>query len=431
MNLFGPRLILLLMSAMLLVLSACSPNTPDAVFHRALRSYQERDPIAASLYFEDFIKKFPDDERIQTAYQLLAQCYLNMRDYSHARAVFQEMKETFPDYDTQVISTFQIGNTYFSEGFFDEAVKAYSEIAGATDPTLQVQAYNQIAKVYAAQTHKASAEEYFDKIYQIADTNITDPTQSLEFKLLSLYGKAEINSASEEFDTSRSLYQKALEVVNNATGISGIELDRENALINWAHTWAFAGDFISAATTYDQLYNSPYITEQTKPRLIIWKLQSLDRLFIEDENDKYTPEEIALLVDENNRLIANFPDTEYSTNAKLTIANLVRNSTPELSQQYYKEVIETYDKTIADPPSDQKKIETMINKVRALILFEKYDEAKQEIQLIRQTYKDVPRVIQQVSGMLQFIEQKEKEKLEAAAKPDPSTVTDESSNPEP
>jgi pentatricopeptide repeat protein len=419
---FSSYVFVSLLAGILLALNACGPATPDSVFNRALRSFQEQDPIAASLHFEDFIKKFPDDERVPTSYQLLAECYLRMRNFSHARNVYQEMQDKFADdYQTKIFTTFRIGDTYYSEGFFDEAEKKYKEIASATEPVVQLQAYDRIARLYASQTKKSAAEEYFDKVFQVADEKIEDPTQALEFKLGALYGKAEINQASEEFETARAIYNRVFDVVSNASGVSHLENEKEKAKIQWAHTWVYAGDFISAATTYDQLYDSKLFSEASKPRLIIWKLQSLDRLFREDEKDTYSPEEIALLVSENTRLMKDFPNTDYATNAKLTIANLIHDTTPSVSDQYFKDVIETYEKTIADPPSEEKKIQTMFAKAQAFMMFSKYEEAKQIVQSIKEAYSNIPAVQQETNRMLSFIQQQEAKEKSESTEAKPST----------
>ncbi len=397
-------------------LACCGSNTPDAVFNRGVRAYQEADPIGASLYFEDFIKKFPDDENITAAYEMLARCYYELRDFANARKVFQEMKEKFTEPNIQMLADFEIGSTYFYEGFFDKSIAHFQEIAGATtNPHIQVRAFSYLASIYAKQTHTATAEEFFDRIFQIADSEVTDPTAALEYKLMALSGKAEVLKASGEFEKAREIYQKEMDVVNSATGIVGLEADRQNALINWAHTWASAGDYISSATIYDQLQTNPAITEEVKPQLIIWKIKSLENLFKKEDNSPYTAEELNVLVLENQRLIKDYSDTDYGIQARLAIAMLIRESTPEESEEYFNEAVDMLEKAIREPSSPERPLLALFQLADAYIRYDKFAQAKQTIERIRQNYSHVPNAMQRAMGMLQYIERTEQDRAKKAA----------------
>jgi tetratricopeptide (TPR) repeat protein len=138
------------------------------------------------------------------------------------RAVFEEMKEKFPDPNTQITCDFQIGNAYFNEGYFDKAIGKFNEIVDATtNPRIQVQALGSLAGVYARQTQAATAHAYYDRIYQIAQNEIADPTESLDIELMALSGKANVMKASAEFEQARAIYKQTLDLVANATEISG------------------------------------------------------------------------------------------------------------------------------------------------------------------------------------------------------------------
>lgn len=406
-------------------IAGCGSNSPDAVFHRGLRALQEADPIGASLNFEDFIKKFPDDERVLYAYNYLARCYFELKDFANMRAVFEEMKTKFPDSNNQITCDFQIGNTYFNEGFFDKAATKYSEIADATtNPHIQVQAFRNLAVVYARQTQAATAQTYFDRVYQIGDTQISDVTESLDIKMMALAGKADVMKASAEFEQARDIYKKALDLVANATGIIGIESEREKAVLNWVGTWKEAGDYITSVTMYDKLQNNPYIQKESKPWLIIHKIDDLQLLFQQDhlaarnpqdatkenqEPEKYTPEETALLVSENQRLITDFPDTDFAINARISIAQLIRDTTPEEAKTRFNEAIEMYEKYITNPPDPQRPLIALFQIADANIRFGKNQDAIQAIERILQSYSKVPEARQRAVAMLQYIDRSAKE----------------------
>ncbi|MBN2329817.1 MAG: tetratricopeptide repeat protein [Candidatus Omnitrophica bacterium] len=415
-------------------LSNCGSNSPDAVFHNGVLAYQDSDPIGASLYFEDFIKKFPDDERVLTAYQALARCYFDMKDFANMRAVFEEMKEKFPDPNTQITCDFQIGGSYFNEGFYDKAVVKFSEIADATtNPRIRVQALGNLAGVYAKQTQSATAQSYYDQMYKIGESEVEDATEALDIKLMALSGKANVLKASSEFNSARNIYKQTLDLVADATGITGIDNDREEAVLNWVNTWKEAGDYITSVTMYDRIQNHPYIQDKTKPWLIIHKIDDMQMLFREKhleeksaqnaDNDEasqenpqplgFTPQEIAVLVSENQRLIKDFPETDFAVNARVSIAQLVKESTPAEADDYFNEAIEMYEKYITNPPDPQRPLVALFQIADAYIRFDKLADAKQTLERIRQSYSQVPQAMQRVAGMLQFIDSLERERAKA------------------
>lgn len=422
MNQFRSHFALFCLALFTLTLASCSQNSPDAVFNRGLRAYDEGDYLAASIHFEDFVKRFPEDERALLAYVQLARSYLEIRDFASARDVFQKMKEQFPQENVKISSDFQIAETYAQEGFFDQAAQSYQQILSATDnPVIQSQAYTGLGRVYAREMKTEPAIETFDHLYQLADTRIEDPTASLNVKLQALASKAQIYQASEFFDLARDTHMKALDELNNATGIAGLEPVKQKAIIDWAHTWAYAGDFISSATIYDQLHTNPHIQDEIKPQLIQWKVDSLMQLFHDEENDKLTPEETAVVVQELQRIVDGFPATENSLDAKMQIAQLVKDSTPELSEQYLADVVSSYEKFIQEPPSPERPIQAMFQIAQSYIMLEKFDKAKEAVNRILQTYSQNPQAMQMAEGMLNYIKREEIRREQAAANPVPAT----------
>lgn len=412
-------------------IAGCGSNSPDAIIQRGLRALQEQDPIGASLYFEDFIKKYPNDERALYAYNYLARCYFDMKDFANMRAVFEEMKGKYPDPNIQITCDFQIGNTYYNEGFFDKAVTKFNDIADATtNPRIRVQALRNLAMVYARQTQSASAQNYYDQVYQIGDTEISDASESLDVKLMALAGKADVMKASGEFEEARNIYRKTLDLVANATGIIGIEADREKAVLNWVGTWKEAGDYITSVTMYDKIQNHPYIQKDTKPWMVIHKIDDMQLLFQQEhlaarspqdatkaiqEPEKYTPEETALLVNENQRLIKDFPDTDFAISARVSIALLIRDTTPEEANTNFNEAIELYEKYVTNPPDPQRPLVALFQIADAYIRYDKLAEARQTLDRIKQSYSQVPDAMQRAGYMLQYIDKTEQERANAKA----------------
>lgn len=414
---------LFLMTSLIIAAAmGCSQNTPEAVFNRGVKHFQDKDFIAASIYFDDFITKFPDDERTMDAYGMLANSYMQMRDFGSARGVFQDLADKYAQADIIFNCSMQIGTTYAYEGNMPMAAAAFQSVIDATDSSdWRVNGYWRMADAYGMAKETDKANENFQKIVQIADTEIDDVTQAFGLKISAYQRAGQVYEASQQFEKARDEFSKCLDVAKSATGIEGVSEVCQSAVLNWAHTFAKANDFVSAATIYDHLQNNKYIQDSIKPQLIVWKIESLRRM-LGPEKD-YTPEEIAALVHEHQRLIDNFDNTDYGPSARVEIARLIQDSTPEKSEQYLSEAIDRFEKIIAEPPSVDRPVTAMFQIADAYIKLKHWDDAKKTLDRIKLTYSDVPQAMQGVQNLLQLIES---EKTKAA---NPETPAEDAENP--
>lgn len=396
---------MLLIPAALLFFVACAQNTPEAMFNRALEAYDSGDMVGASLYFDEFVTQHPDHEYTVQAYFMLADSYMNLRDFMSARRVYQEIQQRFSQEANLVTrASFEIGQTHIQEGNFEQAAAVYESVVEAvTEPQAIAGAYSQLADVYTRSQDNPKAREYMDKIYTLAEDEIENPTESLQLKMYSLNGKARIAMVSEEFEMARDLYMDSFDLIEEATGVSGLQEAKQNALLNWAHTYVRANDFVQAASTYEQLMENPNIQDEQKPQLIVWKIQSMERNFTED-ND-LSEEERAQLVEEHRRFIENYDETDYGINARVQIASLIKDATPEEAQELVETAVERLRQYIAEPPNQQRPMIAMFQIAQAYMAIQDWDQAEESLVQVQNTYGDIPRVNQQVEAMLQFIEE--------------------------
>lgn len=395
---------LLLLPALIIFAFACAQNTPEAVFHRGIEAYEQGDMVSASLFFDDFVTRFPDDERALGAYTMLARSYMNLRDTVSARRVYEEMSDRFPEPDVIAQCNFSIAHTYMEEGNFESAETIFRDVVeSATDPEIRMEALGGLAGVFHRQSKNDIAVTYMDQIYLIGEQEIEDPTMALRMKITALNGRAQISMASDEFEAARNAYERQLDLVKDATTIPGIEEFKQNAVLNWAHTFVAAGDYVAAASTYEQLLTNKYMREEIKPQLIVWKIQSLENIVWSDEDKEPTDEEIAMLVREHQRFIDEYDHTDYGINARVQIAALIKDSSPEESDRLLQEAVERYQRYIAEPPTAERALIAMLQIAQAYIAVEKWDEAEQAVNQIRSTYSDIPQALQQAHGMMEYI----------------------------
>lgn len=433
--------LLLILAAAAILLANCAQNTPEAKFSRGERAMSEGDIIGASLYFEEFIKEYSDHPLTMQVYNYLANCHIMLKDFGNARAVFEEVKAKYGANDARIALTceFQIGRTYMEEGNVKAAEEQYNSIiAAATDSTVQYNAHQQLALAYARQKRTEESAKQFDTMVQIANDAITDPTESFYLKLEALVGnaadrvpgKADIMKASGEFEKAREVYKSTLAVIDSVTGIYGIEQEKQNVTLGWAHTWAESGDYISAATTYDLLLNNPSIMDNVKPMLISYKIQSMERLLQSTGETVYSPESIAILVKENSRIVDGYPNTVDSRQAMIRIAQLVKDATPSMSQEYVDRVIAEFEKDISEPVSENGPPNAMFGIADTYISVGQYDKAKEAIARLQKAYSNIQEFQQPIQARLYYIQQLETQAKMPTPAPEINIAPDTPAEPE-
>lgn len=390
---------------LLLFVIACGQNTPEAVFSRGMQDFENGNFVTASIHFDDFVTQYPDHELALSAYDRLAQSHMNLRDFISARRVFEAIQERFPSNAVILQCSAGIGQTYMAEGNFDAATRSFESIVDAATETMTlVESYLSLAGIKSQQQLVDEAVAYVDKIHQYADEEINDPTETVNLKFLAYESTAEIYSASQMFDKARAQFAAALDLAENATGFIGAPDMKERSVVNWAHTWVMAQDYISAATTYDRLYNNTYVRDEMKPQVIVWKIQSLERLFQEDDGEWSDPEK-AVLVHEHSRFINDYDNTNYGINARIRIAGLVKDTTPEMANTMIDEAVKRLQQQVAEPLSVEAGLQAQISIFQAYMTIDKLDEAEQVAQQLKTTYSDVDQVVMMSNQMLQSVEQ--------------------------
>jgi tetratricopeptide (TPR) repeat protein len=109
-------------------------------------------------------------------------------------------------------------------------------------------------------------------------------------------------------------------------------------------------------------------------------------------------------------MIKDFPDTDFAINARVAIAQIIRDTTPVEAEQYFNEAIELYEKYLTNPPDPQRPLLALFQIADAHIRYDKLTEAKQTLERIKQSYSQVPQAMQRAAAMLQYIDRVEREK---------------------
>ena len=86
------------------------------------RAYMEKGEFEKAITeLERFMYFFPDDENIPLSHYLTGQCYLNLKKYSRARKVLEDLYKNHPGGKYGDRALFLIGESFYKEGMFHEA----------------------------------------------------------------------------------------------------------------------------------------------------------------------------------------------------------------------------------------------------------------------------------------------------------------------
>ncbi|MCB1154762.1 tetratricopeptide repeat protein, partial [bacterium] len=121
----------------------------------------------AIVYYDIMIDKYAQNP-IRVAHALNQKAYmlLGKKDIKPARALFQQVVDQFPDQDSAIIvAEIGVADTYRDEKKYDKAVELYEAFAKKwADFPQSVDAYDRIAKIYAADGKVDKALEVYDQI---------------------------------------------------------------------------------------------------------------------------------------------------------------------------------------------------------------------------------------------------------------------------
>jgi TolA-binding protein len=100
----------------------------DDQFHYAEELMKREDYLPAVTEFERFVHFFPQDERVPRAKLLIGTCYLNARAYEQARKALESVNKAYPDKIEGGKALFMIGESYYREGVYDEAIYYFKRV---------------------------------------------------------------------------------------------------------------------------------------------------------------------------------------------------------------------------------------------------------------------------------------------------------------
>jgi tetratricopeptide (TPR) repeat protein len=137
----------------------------DEQFRFAEQTMEKGDTLRAVVEFERFLHFFPDDKRVPKARLLMAQCYLNAKDYESARKILNEALNVYRGTLVGGKALFLMGESYYEQGLYEEAERYFKGVLGAySDPELRNSASYRLAWIQMQTGKWQEASETFKTV---------------------------------------------------------------------------------------------------------------------------------------------------------------------------------------------------------------------------------------------------------------------------
>ena len=115
-----------------IVLAACAQETADELFGQGEQAAHKESTYAlAQSKLDEFLSRFPDDPRADTALHVLARILLSQGRQDAAIDRYQELVRRFPKSRYADQAQFMVGFTYDQMGRLDRARAAYQKVIDA------------------------------------------------------------------------------------------------------------------------------------------------------------------------------------------------------------------------------------------------------------------------------------------------------------
>jgi len=111
----------------------CSPQTPEELYVKGSKAFQQGDAFGATLYFEKFIDKYPEHEDAPKAHLMLARSRARVGDDEMALREYRLVTRQYPDSPEAVNSWFESAGYFILKRQPEEAEKEIQPLIQRTD----------------------------------------------------------------------------------------------------------------------------------------------------------------------------------------------------------------------------------------------------------------------------------------------------------
>jgi len=276
-------------------LFGCGGQTPEELFQKGYRSLQEGDSIGAALYFDKFIKKYPENEYAVKAHYMLAQCRVQIGDYELAMKELKLITRQFSDQPEAIDAGFMIADFYSQNRQPEQAEEALKQVISNTDKKeIKIPAMFMMAKSYA---FSATQPEKVDRI------------------------------------------------LTEAIQLADDEGTRMQALFEIASAYIVSGSYLKAIESYDALIASASLPEEHRARAALFK----GKCYRETGDEEHALQSL-------DELRKDFSSSDTAIWSCIESADLLRTTDPQQSTILVDKALKSYGEIIDESPTSGRSI---------------------------------------------------------------------------
>jgi TolA-binding protein len=352
----------------------------QTLYGKAYSYFNLGDYENSAYQFADFIKKYPNNKRINDAKLRLADSYFGSKNYSAASRVYQELFSSDSRLSTDPYARYQYAQALYKSGKFDDAIKEFSAIQEKfpNSEYADVSLYT-IGWIYF---QKSNFREAISR-YKIVSTKY--PKTSLEPIIDYSIGDAYFNMG--KYDSAIVNYEKVISefpasnyVFDAVNGIQSSYVamgDPEKAI-------SFLGEFASKNPNIS--YSDQLLFKRGEIYYSLGKYEAAKKAFNEFistyPNSKLVPDAYYWIgkssqslgqseeaLSNFNKVFSNYKDSELAASSVLEMGGILR------SDKKYEDAIKIYDNSASVLNKSPKLPEILFNKGQTLLEMNIFQDA--------------------------------------------------------
>jgi TolA-binding protein len=352
----------------------------ETLYGKAYSNFNLGDYEHAAYQFSEFIKKYPDDKRINDTKLRLADSYFGSKNFAAASKVYQELFTS----DTKLISDpytrYQYAQALYKSGKINEAIDEFNSIQTdfPTSEYADVSLYT-IGWIYFQRGNYEGAISQYRIVSMKYPKTLLEPIINYSigdaYFNLGKYDSAIVNyekvisqfpTSSYVFDAVNGIQSSYVAKDNPEKATSFLsEFVSKNPNLSYADQLLFkVGEIYYSLGKYEQAKQAyqNVISTYSNSKLIddayYWIGKSAENL---------GQDEIAIF--NFNKVFRNFKDSDLAASSILEMGNIYR------AEKKYEDALSIYDNGTAAISNSQKVSEILFNKGEALLEMKKYQEA--------------------------------------------------------
>lgn len=354
--------------------------TALTLYGKAYSYFNLGDYENSAYQFLDFIKKFPDNKRINDAKLRLADSYFGSKNFAAASKVYQELFSSDAKFSSDPYARYQFAQALYKSGKVNDAIEEFSSIQQKfpNSEYADVSLYT-IGWIYFQRG------DYQKSINQYREVSVKYPQTSLQPIVLYSIGDAYFNqgkydSAIVNYEKVISQYPSSNYVFDAVNGIQSSYIAEDNP----DKAISFLSEFVSKNPNLSYSDQLAFKKGETYYSLAKYKeaKQAYEEFIAAYPNSRFVPDAYYWIgksaqnlglseeaIFNFNKILTSYKNSDLTASAVIEMGNIFR------SNKKYDEAIKIYDKGVNDLKKSPKIPELLFNKGQTYLEMKDFQNA--------------------------------------------------------